>query len=50
MNNNKYFKTKSFQRKVLTLLKKNGEIYDYWDVFNKKLLKKNINYFHIGES
>ena len=50
LNNNKYFKSKAFQRKVLTLLKKDGEIYDYWDIFDKKLLKKNINYFHIGES
>ena len=50
LNNNKYFKTRTFQRKVLTLLKKDGEIYDYWDIFDKKLLKKDINYFHIGES
>lgn len=49
LNNNKLFKTNSFQKNILKILKKDGEIYDYWDIFNKKLLKKNIKYFHIGE-
>ena len=50
LNNNKLFKTHSFQKNILKYLKNNSQIYDFWNIFNKKLLKKNIKYFHIGEN
>ena len=50
LNNNKLFKTTKFQKNILINLKKNAQIYDYWNIFNKKLIKANIKYFHIGES
>lgn len=49
LNNNRLFKTKLFQKKILKILKKNSEIYDYWDVFDKKLINLKIKYFHIGQ-
>ena len=50
LNNNKLFKTHSFQKNILRYLKDNSQIYDYWNIFNKKLLKKNIKYLQVGES
>lgn len=50
LNNNKYFKTRIFQKQIVGILKEKSEIYDYWDLFNSKLLKKNCKYFHMGES
>ena len=49
LNNNRVFKTKIFQKKILKVLKNNSEIYDYWNIFDKKLIKTNIKYFHIGQ-
>jgi len=50
LNNNRAFKTKKFQKKILRVLKNNSEIYDYWNIFNQKLIKTNIKYFHIGQN
>jgi len=50
LNNNKLFKTQNFQKNILKILKKDSEIYDYWNIFDKKLIKKNIKYFHMGEN
>ncbi len=50
LNNNKLFKTNHFQKNILKCLKDYSQIYDYWNIFNKKLLKKNVKYFQIGQN
>ena len=50
LNNNSFFKKESFSSDLIKILKKNGEIYDYWNILSRKKFPKNINYYHIGQS
>jgi nucleotide sugar dehydrogenase len=50
LNNNNYFNSKSFKLKMIKILKKKGEIYDYWNILDNEILPNKIKYFHIGQT
>ena len=49
MNNNKFFKSHSFIMFLNKNLKKNAIVYDYWDMLNRKKIRKDIFCLNIGQ-